>query len=169
MEPLSALGLTASVAQLLDFVSRLLRDMREIYGAAKEQTTVHVALSDISEELSQMAGDVMKKAEPPGNSREYPYEALPYDDQERSREILYRLCQDCQCINEEMQAVLERLQARGTTKLKLAADSFLVALKGLWSGNEIEALRKRLLETRQQIMTALLVLLWWVPAIGRFP
>ena len=81
---------------------------------------------------------------------------------EPSKEVFARLCRECKTISQELKTVLSKLEAHGTTKVGLAAESFLVALKGIMSAKQIGQLKDRLQETRQQMMMAMLVLLWYV-------
>jgi len=168
MEPLSALGLAAAVVQFLDFGSRMFRDLREIYGSAERTTVKHIELSALADELSELAGSVERNTAASNEPRDSG-KGLPStdDDHEKSQEIFFRLCHECQEINQEIQELLGELQAQGTTRIRLAADSLLVALKGIWSASKLKGLQDRLRETRQQIMMAVLVVLWYVAGTRR--
>ncbi|KAI1747396.1 hypothetical protein F4782DRAFT_521226 [Xylaria castorea] len=56
--------------------------------------------------------------------------------------------------------MISKVQAKGTTKLKLAMVSFVEALNGAQSLAKVEQLKERLNQARQQMMMAVLVFLW---------
>ncbi|KAK0639198.1 hypothetical protein B0T16DRAFT_422608 [Cercophora newfieldiana] len=84
----------------------------------------------------------------------------PTSMQRESEQTLIHLCQECKAIEAELQALLGRLRARGTTKLRLVVDSFAIAFKGLVSTTALDGLKERLSQARSQLTLALLVVFW---------
>jgi hypothetical protein len=142
MDPLSALSVAAAVVQFADFGSRLVKNVVELYQSGQKRD--HVELSVVSQDLSRLAASVESKIA--GN-------------RSVAGEVFLRLVGECAAVNDELQAILEKLKARGDTKIALAADSWMVALRQVVAAKDIENLVRRLGEVRQQMNVALLYLL----------
>ena len=161
MEPLSALGVAAAAVQFLDFGSGIISDFQEIYKSPQGQTRELVELSTVSKDLAGLAGEIeaklnsarLRKISEDGGSS---ITAATTD----SEEVFYRLCGSCREIGTEIQERVSALQAKGTSKLRLTASSFYVALKAVCSENEIRNVKTRLYQVRQQMMMAILVHFW---------
>ncbi|KAK4443384.1 hypothetical protein QBC34DRAFT_417209 [Podospora aff. communis PSN243] len=160
MEPLSALSVAAAAVQFLDFGSRLISDARQIYCSSQGMSPEFVELSRVAQDLSTLATDIDKKLHAVGLSG---VPVGPYDSGDKQGEperALYRLCLECKEIEAELQGAIRNLQARGTTKLQLAVNSFVVSCRGLIFTKPIDGLMGRLHGTRSQLTIALLVVFW---------
>ncbi|KAL2289228.1 hypothetical protein FJTKL_02247 [Diaporthe vaccinii] len=149
MDPLSALGAAAAVTQFVDYTITILRDTREIIKSVDGQTAKHIELSSISMDLTRMAEDVDIKSK-----------GLVTIDADHSEQIFLRLCGECREIAKQLLTSCARLQSTGVTRLEVAANGFVAAVKGVWNSGKIEDLHERLDQVRQQMMMAVLTYLW---------
>jgi hypothetical protein len=149
MDPVSALGVAAAAVQFVDFGSRLLSNTLETYKNATGQSTRNMELSVISQDLVLLATEVEtllgKMEEPrPGSAAER----------------LKSLCHDCKSVNAELQTILEKLKAKGSSKLDLAKNSFVSAVKGIVSAGKLKVLEGQMETIREGIMLPTLLSLW---------
>ena len=143
MEPLSALSVAAAAIQFADFGSRLLKNALQIYSSPSNQTAQSIQLSTVSHDLTTLIDDLELKL-------------LESQNVGQLNETFLRLCRECKETNTELQAILDKLQARGSNQISLAASSLLVAFKQVAAADEVDRLTNRLDQIRQQIMVALL-------------
>ncbi|KAI0009837.1 hypothetical protein F4779DRAFT_627530 [Xylariaceae sp. FL0662B] len=158
MEPISILSVAAAALQFLDFGSRVLTDTREAYASSGGRSRNNLELSRISEDFARLARDIESKLQDhelmeSGQRGNWDYKA-------KTRDLLFQFCRETGEINEQLQGLLTKLRAHGTTKLELAASSLFVALKGILTTEKIQNLKNRLDQTRQQIMTAMMAMSW---------
>ena len=158
MDPLSALSVAAAAVQLLEFGSRLISDVRQIYCSSQGMPSEFVDLSRIAKDLSVMSAEIDAKLHASGLNGSSSNPSMNLEGE--SEQTLYRLCLECKAIESELQTALGKLQAHGTTRLRLVVDSFMVALKGLLSSKCLADLKERLYQTRNQLTIALLVSFW---------
>ncbi|KAK4170002.1 hypothetical protein QBC43DRAFT_40063 [Cladorrhinum sp. PSN259] len=153
MDALAALGLAAAVVQFTDFGVRLLTDSVHVYRSATGQTSQHVELGAICDDLSQLAKRIELQSSTYNGVKRKLTEA---------EEDLLRLAQKCQNITSELSNSLSRLRAsRGSTgKINLVKESVAVALRTYQSKEQIASLRGSLHDIRQQMMMASLSILW---------
>ena len=151
MDPLSGLSVAAAVVQFVDFGTRLLKGTHQVYNSSSGQSTEVIELSTISTDLTQLLQDAESKLR-----------AKPLDETQLPEDTFYGLCRECEATKDAIQKVISRLQARGHSKISVAASSFSVALKRALSSRELEALIERLDQIRQQAMMAMLCLLLYV-------
>lgn len=86
--------------------------------------------------------------------------SLTTSDANPSEIIFLRLCGEARAIADKLLALCSRLQSKGVTRLEIAANSFVTAVKGVWNSGKIEDLREGLDRVRQQMMMAVLTFLW---------
>ncbi|KAK3354070.1 hypothetical protein B0T25DRAFT_225232 [Lasiosphaeria hispida] len=144
MDPLSALSIAAAVVQFADFGFRLVKSAHELYKSPSGQKSEYVELSIVSHDLSHLADAVGAKLG---------------DNEGPAGEVFFRLSRECASTNDELQEMLGKLKARGSTKIALAADSWRVTLRQVATAGDIERLANRLSQIRQQMNVALLYLL----------
>ncbi|KAI0100363.1 hypothetical protein GGR51DRAFT_564172 [Nemania sp. FL0031] len=158
MDPLSILSVAAAVAQFLDFASRVISDTKEAYESSLGQIQNDVELSKISRDFSSLTHTLsskMSKLMRDGGSKDAALEV-----EKDTLTILHGLCRESKAINKDIQATITQLQLKGTTKIQLAAESFVIALKRILSADKIQKLENRLDNNRKQITMAMLVLSW---------
>ncbi len=144
MDPLSALAVAAAVVQFADFGFRLIRSAHELYKSPSGQSSEYVELFTISQDLTRLANAVKTKLG---------------ENQGSAGEVFLRLCQECASTNDELQGMLDKLKAQGSTKIARAADGCMVAFRQVAAAGDIEKLADRLGQIRQQMNVTLLYLL----------
>lgn len=142
MDPLTALGLAASVSQFVSFASELISKSNEIYTSAKGCTgkvltlqTVYAQLRDLSESLESSSQNDPRLTAVEGTS-EFVKHVFAINDLSRSCK------KDCDTLLE----VVRKLQNGDGSKNLW--QSFKLALKTAWKSNEIGDLEQRLHHTQ---------------------
>ena len=138
MDPLTALGLAASVAQFVSFTSELMSKSKEIYISTKGCTdkvltleTVYTQLQDLSSSLESSSQKDPKLERVEGTSG-FVKHVFAINDLSRSCK------KDCDRLLE----VLRKLQVGDKSKNRW--QSFTLALKTAWKRNEVADLEQRL-------------------------
>ncbi|KAL9116472.1 MAG: hypothetical protein Q9187_007003 [Circinaria calcarea] len=138
MDPLTALGLSANVAQFVSFVSELLSKSKEIYTSTKGCTnkvlsleTVYAQLRDLSSslELSSQKDPKLEAVKEKSNFVEHVFS-------------VNGLSQSCKMDCDRLLDVLRELRVGDGSKKRW--QSFTIALKTVWKRNEIADLEQRL-------------------------
>ncbi|KAK5624423.1 hypothetical protein RRF57_000139 [Xylaria bambusicola] len=160
MDPLTILSVAAAVAQFLDFTSGIIVNTKEAYESSVGQIQNDIDLSKIAHDFSSLTHNLSSKM--PKLMQEDNSDNTALKVEKDAIDILLRLCRESKAINKEIQAVLTKLRVQGTTKIRLAAESFVVALRRVWSTDKIQQLEHRLDENRKQITMAMLVVSWYV-------
>lgn len=140
MDPLTALGLSASVAQFVSFAFELMSKSKEIYTSTKGCTdsvlaleTVYNQLRDLSSSLeSSSQKDLKLEAVRERETSDFVKHVFAINDLSRSCK------KDCDRLLE----VLRRLQAGDRSKNRW--QSFTLALETVWRRHEIADLEQRL-------------------------
>ncbi|KAK0614387.1 hypothetical protein B0T14DRAFT_570326 [Immersiella caudata] len=139
-----ALAVSAAVVQFVEFGHGLVTNTLKFYKSTSGLHPVLVNLSTVSRDLSNLAADVeIKFASNAG----------------ASSVVFQRLHQECKKAHRDLEDILRKLRASGTTKLALAASSFLAAIQQVTVAEDVYALANRLGDIQQQIMVSLLSLL----------
>lgn len=149
MDPISAFSLAASVINVVDYGTRVLSNTYEIYQSKSGHTLRDVELTTLSRDLTGLSKQLERRLHDAKSSPGATDSAL------------LDLCQRCMEASTELQSAINGLQAKGTTKINIAASSFVSALKAIWTESEIEKLRARLTEIRSQMTIAILASLWF--------
>jgi hypothetical protein len=138
MDPLTALGLSASVAQFVSFASELISKSNEIYNSTKGCTgkvltleTVYAQLRDLSSSLESSSQKDARLEAVEGTS-DFVKHVFAIND------LSWSCKKDCDRLLE----VLRKLQVGDGSKNRW--QSFTLALKTVWKRNEIADLEQRL-------------------------
>ncbi|KAI1356907.1 hypothetical protein F5Y01DRAFT_266170 [Xylaria sp. FL0043] len=158
MEPLSILSVAAAVAQFLDFATKIIVNTKEAYESSLGQAQNDIELSKISRDFSSLTKGLSSKMSKLTQGDASKNATLEIEKDTIA--TLLRLCHESKTINKEIQAILAELRVAGTTRIRLAAESFAVALRRVWSADKIQRLEHRLDENRKQVTMAMLVLSW---------
>ncbi|GAW17426.1 hypothetical protein ANO14919_068830 [Xylariales sp. No.14919] len=130
------MGIAANVVQFVDFASKLIGKSKEVYKSASGASEDNITLDIIARDIKRI-----------GNSIVAP-EGCP--------EALKELIGESDRISQELLAALDKLRIKGhKTKWK----SFVVAMRGVWSEDEVESMGSRLGRLQAQIMAHLQVLI----------
>ncbi|KAI1482997.1 hypothetical protein F4774DRAFT_367843 [Daldinia eschscholtzii] len=149
MDPLSAFSLAAGVVQFTDFAGRLLTDTVKVYKSATGQTSTTVEYSKIASDLRRYIDHIQEKADSLGSITE-----------NNTNDRVSQICADCREVCTKLEKTLEKLKAKGQTRLEIAQSSFTVVLKGLWAKGEVDTLARQLLEIRRNMMDVITIGIW---------
>lgn len=157
MDPISSLSVAAAVIQFVDFGSRLLSNSLQIYRSPSGQTAAVVSLSDISNDLAQLAEEVARHLSLPRHGKTSIFQSQ-----------LLKLCGDCKELNKELQASVHRIRAKrvkdrsGDDGIVQTEDGLclLAALRGILAEPKIKQMTERMKDVRKQMMMAMLACLW---------
>lgn len=162
MDPMSAFQLAAAVISVVDFGARLLSDTYEIYQSGTGHTERDVELSTLSHDLTVL-GEELQKRLSAASTTPAASAAAPGPEA-----VLFDLSRRCVEASAKLQKAVNDLQANmtGTSKISVAANSFVSALKAVWKKSEIESLKENLAEIRSQMTIATLVSVWYGPLMS---
>ena len=138
MDPLTALGISASVAQFVSFASELISKSKEIYVSAKGCTSKVLTLESLYEQLQSLSSclEASSRKDPRLTALEKQPDFVKHVF---SINELSLLCKnDC----DKLLEALRKLQGGNGPKNRW--QSFKVALKTVWKSNEIADLEQRL-------------------------
>jgi hypothetical protein len=144
LDPASAIGLAASVVQLVDFTKGLLTQAHELYKSSDGSLVKNSDIRNVSLSFQRLVWDLKSKARP--------IETL--DVCADQAEIQLReLCRGANSAIAPLVNAVEKLKLGPKSH---AWDSLLVAFKSVMKEDEIEELERRLDRYRKQIDTTLL-------------
>jgi hypothetical protein len=141
MDPISALSVAAAVVQFVDFAGTLLSSTRTIHKAFSKEAESVSDLRTITNTLQRLNSDIEQSVVGSASSHD---------------KDLLNLCHDCNRTANSLVNALTKLNAQGNSSLW---SSFKVALKTVWTQDELDELQKRLDSFRQQISMHILVAL----------
>jgi hypothetical protein len=148
MDPASAFSLAAVVIQVVDFGARVLSDTHDIYGVQGSQQrslslcgVVHARKRAVQPDDGNAEADAKR-----GSSM------LP-KPQSCRRNIVSAL-------RTLFAGERKALQASGTSRISIAASSFVKVLESVWSRKKINGIQDELGEIRSQMTMAVLVSIW---------
>ncbi|CAM1503537.1 Fc.00g011280.m01.CDS01 [Cosmosporella sp. VM-42] len=171
MDPLSALGVAAGVVQFIDFGTRLVSEVGQLYLSPSGRTAEEVELTTVASDLAQLGRNV--DSETTALARSVPAEGS-------SEAILLRICEECVAAARELDTAIQALRSSGLgpsfkfgdqqghfddfnsgkmNKISKAAYSFATAIRSVTSFNA-ERWRRTLSDLRMRMMSASLTVLW---------
>ena len=139
MDPVSALGVAASVVQFIDFAEALFSGTYQIYKSATGQTKFNFDLTTITTSLNTLNKDLRSSLHLP---------TLDGKPLSKIEEEIDTICGSCSKVADQLLLALETLKAQ---KEHNFWDSFRKALQTVWYKKEVEALVKQLETFRMQI------------------
>jgi hypothetical protein len=141
MEPLAALSIAANVIQLVDYGTRLIRNIHQLHQDG--QVSEDIDLLMVTKDLRDLNGRLQTSAEQRRDQHSFAGD----------KSALVHLVRGCNNVADEM---IRRLSKLSGAKHK-SWDSFRLALKNLWTRKEIETLAARLESYRDQLVLQILV------------
>ena len=143
LDPASAIGLAASIAQLLTFASGLLKKGREIYNSAEGATIAGSQMEIVANTLVELTSQVREQ------------EHVVADPAHSKAEVeLQKLCSACVEVSQSLLDALNKLKRKEGNK---SWNSIRQALRFVWNENKINSLSNQIESYRRQIDTALLL------------
>lgn len=147
MEPLSALGVASNVIQFVDFAGKLISRTIHIYRAR----TTRDDDEDDHSHLERITRHLAEHNEAFKESLDMQQISQPAKLSSADRDIL-RICTECEQITTKLLTALDKLRSEKVT----VWNSFVDALRAVWSEGDIQTLRQTLDSYRQQISLYLL-------------
>lgn len=164
MDPMTVLSIAAAVVQFVDFGTSLLSGAREVYKSASGQPQEVVQLTTLVDDLSQFSKSIQEASDKAKSTQK------SYD---RAEDNLIRACASCLRTCTEIQAAVSNIGRVRSPKSAVpnsifgrqvdatrGFQSIEIALKNLASSKQIRAWQDQLRELREQMMMALLSVLW---------
>ncbi|KAG6358707.1 hypothetical protein INS49_012225 [Diaporthe citri] len=164
MDPMTVLSIAAAVVQFVDFGTSLFSGAREMYKSASGQPQDIIQLTTLVYDLSQFSKSIQEASDKAKSTQK------SYD---LTEENLCRVCANCLQTCTEIQAAVSSLGRVKSPKSAVpnsifgrqidatrAFQSIEIALKNLASSKQIRAWQDQLRQSREQIMKALLNVLW---------
>jgi hypothetical protein len=139
MDPVSALGVAASVVQFIDFTETLFSGTYQIYKSATGQTKFNFDLMTITTSLNTLNKDLRSSLH---------LATLDGKPLSKVEAEIDTICRGCSKVAEQLLLALEKLKAQEEHNFW---DSFLKALRTIWQKREVETLEKQLETFRMQI------------------
>jgi hypothetical protein len=146
LDALSALGVAASVVQVVDFSSKLISKGNEYHKSANGALLEHNELAAAATNLMNLSKALEKS-----------FRTIQAGSEDSSEEASFRIVvEDCRTTASEFIAVLNTFKvARGHKRWK----SFRQAFKTMWNKDKIEEMLGKLNMIREQLVIHLLVVL----------
>ena len=148
MDPLTALGLASSIAQLLDFGAKLLREAKNIYSDSDSERSNH-QIRNLARDLGGLCQNFKTK----GSSRTAP-------EQSREEHDLYDLAKRCNETTQELGEILTKIYGiEGDAAHGRAWKSIRTAFEAVRGVDAIEKLSRMMDQYRSQLTLRLLLVL----------
>lgn len=97
MEPLSALGSAAAIAQFVDFGFKVLSNAREIYGSVSGTTEENSSLGNVTREMQRLTEKLVTTELADGTEEE---------------KLLNNLVAECRSLSSQLLALLDKIRAK---------------------------------------------------------
>ncbi|KAF2673850.1 hypothetical protein BT63DRAFT_451905 [Microthyrium microscopicum] len=152
MDPLSALSVSSSAIQIVDFSAKLVKRIHEIYTSETGEIKEYKQLRNEAENLKTVNQHLIKALNPEKLNRQLSEIEL----------AAVSLSQECDAIGGELLAVLERVSIdiriwHDKTYYHAKWQAMQKAIKALWMRKNIEHLKTRLDAANQRLSTSILV------------
>lgn len=145
MDPLTSLGLAAGVVQFVSFASHLIIKTKEVYDSSTGQIdevltleTTYTRLHELSQSLEACSRRDPTLQNVEGNT-DYVKNFLAIKD----------LSRNCECDCQKLLKIVDKLKTSGDSRHRW--QTFRVALRTVWKGNEIAELEQRLHHTQMTL------------------
>jgi hypothetical protein len=149
MDPLSALSLSGTIVQFVDFSGKLLKDGRELYrsstGSLAVNDELELIVADTQALIAKLQGSIFESR----TSAE-----LNFQNVEEFASSFAKICDEATKIAIELATRLHNLKVREGSRVW---SSVYRAVKAAWSAEELASLAKRLSSLREAMETRILV------------
>lgn len=148
MDAISALAVAAAVIDFVEFGAKLVNTYFEVRSAVQGQPIEIVKLSATAADLSSIASTAQDKVKNLGSS--YP----------RYADSLSRLTAEVTTVEAKVKAATGKLTVNPNSYLTKRGARIVVAIRAVWSEEELEQWNKQLDRIRDQIMMNVLICVW---------
>ena len=137
MDPLTALSVTGTIIQFLDFASKLLKNSVKLYKSSRGWLKADEELELITGDLQCVISKLQASVSVPTSGT-----ALPLAGDEESEKTVVKICDEAAKIAAELLQKLNGVKVKdGKSR---AWESIKAAVKAAWSEEEIRSLERRL-------------------------
>jgi hypothetical protein len=154
LDPLSALGVVASVIQLVEFSTKIISKGQHLYKSPSGTSAENEETAAAAKRLKGLAWGIQESLRTEANVGDY------------DQAPLEAITDQCLEIADELALELEKLKVPVGAKFR-RWKSFRQALKCAWSKEKLENMRRRLMELREDLGTHVIVGIRYV-SITRF-
>jgi hypothetical protein len=137
MDPLSVLGLAASIVQFVDFSSKVIDGARDLYHSNQGITSENSDVRLIAADLSALTSNLCARSSQPGQQRNSDQIAL------------HGLASQCQIFSEELSAIMEKVTSRDP---RSKTEALRVLMQSVRYQKQVRNLKKRLESCRGQLV-----------------
>jgi len=148
MDPLSALVVATSVVGFLDFGAKLVSRYFEIKSSVKGQPAKVAELDKAARELFDIA------------SKAHDNVSALVSNYPKHTESLSRLLNECNAANTKLRVSLDKLTVVPSEKWTRKGASLVVAIRSVWTEDEIDEWTHRVERIRNQMMMNVLMCVW---------
>ena len=148
MDPVTAIGLSAGILQLVDYGTKLFMTAYQTYKSAKGETDENKHIEKLTADLKLVAESLKQNASGISGS--------PSDDEL----ALLALARQSENIAQELLDILEKVKRKSKSKTWGAVHA---AMRVMWNMEEIQSKFQRLKEIQSHVSTRLSNLLRYVP------
>jgi hypothetical protein len=154
MDPVSALSIAAAVVQFIQFGSSLTSKATQIYKSAEGALAEHIECDKATARLTELSGkvkDSLRMVKGLGCLQE-------------DATAIEVICNGCVEVSQELQSVLSKLRIQEDVKSGIRRKwiSLREAIRGVWSLDDINRLKQRLLNFREELEIHLMISIRWV-------
>ena len=140
LDPLSSFSLAAGIVQFIDFISTIISESREVYGSTTGLLKENADLESMSATLSEFIVTLSASTKIGASA--------PFYSPEEGR--LKSTAESCREVAEQ---ILTTLQDLKIDKIRNRTwQSVRSAIKSRWSGQKLEALRRKMSDFRNQMV-----------------
>lgn len=145
MESIAALGLASNIIQIVDFSSRVISRIEEVYHSPDGQTVEYAALSIAAKRLDELSTSLLISGQSKG-----------YAILSTANKQLIQLKKECTKVVEEVEDELKQAKLKASSGNR-KWQSIRQGLKSVRNDKHMSALNLRLSAIREQIDTAVLI------------
>ena len=154
LDPLSALGVAASVIQLVEFSTPIISKGQHLYKSPSGTSAENEETAAAAKRLKDLARGIQESLQ------------TGPDTGDEDQDALEAITSECLKVADELALELEKLKVSAGAKFR-RWKSFRQALKYAWSKEKLENTRRRLIELREDLGTHVIVDLRYI-LITRF-
>ena len=154
LDPLTAISLSGSILQFVDFGSKVISGSYEIYQSGKGALQENLEIENITKEVNRLNVKILSsETEPPSPH----LNALSQDDAS-----LRKLAESCKLVADDLLDMLQELKARPSSGRSRKWTSFRAAVANQtpWNKDKVQNLEKRLHRIQEHIIRRLMFMMW---------
>lgn len=161
LDPISAVGLTASIVQLIMFSDALIRKASSIHRSKIQGQVQHTDLEVVLESFSELLKELEKSQVDPKLETHNDATLKPRSPSQPT--ALHNLAREAKIVTQDIMTLVQKIKR--STASSHVWSSIREAFLTLVNEDALKELEQRLIRLRSQIDTSLLASLWYVAAV----